>query len=146
MTTITKKEYRHIYDIIGACLEVHKVIGRGLAEPIYQEVLALEFMLRNIVNEREKKLTMKYKGITLKKEYFADFICEDVVVELKAVDEICSDHRAQLMNYMRITNLRKGLLVNFGEKSLRVERYLYDDDDDDFVLLTRENIDLYVDK
>ena len=144
ISTISKEEYIHIYNIVGACYEVHDIVGRGLTEAIYQELLEIELNMRGIEYEREKKLIMKYKGIELKKEYYADFICKDVIIELKAVDEICSEHRAQLMNYLRITGMKKGVLVNFGEKSLWVERYIYQEDTDDFALLLKSNLSKYV--
>ena len=78
------------------------------------------------------------------KVYYADFYYQGVVVELKAVEKILSDHRSQLFNYMRIAHQDRGVLLNFCEKSLRAERYLYLPDDDRFVLLTQNNYKLYI--
>ena len=141
---ITQLEYRQIYDIVGAAMEVHKVLGRGMEEPIYQEALQMELQDRGIVVEREKRLRLFYKERQLQKTYLADFICNDIIVELKSVEYIVSEHRAQLFNYMRITKMYKGILINFGEKSLRAERYLYLPDIDDFVLLSQLNYKDYI--
>ena len=126
-------------------MEVHATLGRGMAEPIYQEALAVEMNKRDMVVEREKPLRLQYKDVILEKIYYADFYYNGVIIELKSVDEICSDHRAQLFNYMRITGKDRGILINFGEKRLRAERYLYLPEDDDFVLLTQDNYKEYVD-
>ena len=142
---MTRQEYKDIYEVVGAAMEVHNTLGRGLAEPIYQEALSKEMNRRGIRAEREKELRMFYKGELLEKVYYADFFYKGIIIELKAVEEINSEHRAQLFNYMRITNSDKGVLINFGERSLRAERYLYIEEDDDFVLLTQDNYKEYVD-
>jgi len=142
---MTQQEYKDIYDVVGAAMEVHATLGRGMAEPIYQEALAVEMNKRGMVVEREKPLRLQYKDVVLEKVYFADFYYNGVIIELKSVEEICSDHRAQLFNYMRITGKDRGVLINFGEKRLRAERYLYLPEDDDFVLLTQNNYKEYVD-
>ena len=80
----------------------------------------------------------------MEKTYYADFYYHGVIIELKAVDKIVSDHRAQLFNYMRITQQFRGVLLNFGERSLRAERYLFLPSDDNFILLTQENYKLYI--
>jgi len=142
---MTRQEYKDIYEVIGAAMEVHNALGRGLAEPIYQEALSKEMNRRGIRAEREKELRMFYKGELLDKIYYADFFYKGIIIELKAVEEITSEHRAQLFNYMRITKSEKGVLINFGERSLRAERYLYIEEDDDFVLLTQDNFKDYID-
>jgi len=109
--------------ILKACFEVHNELGNGFLEPVYQEALELEFKNQNIPYEREKLLPIMYKGHVLNKEYYADFVCYDsVVVELKAVSVLAKAHRAQLLNYLNAANKKLGLLVNFGEKSLKWER------------------------
>ena len=141
---MTRQEYKDIYDVIGAAMEVHKTLGRGMAEPIYQEALAVEMKKRDMVVEREKLLLLQYKDVLLEKVYYADLYYHGVIIELKSVDEIISDHRAQLFNYMRITGNFRGILINFGEKKLRAERYLYLPEDDDFVLLSQDNYRDYI--
>ena len=133
-----------MYEVVGVALDVYNELGRGLAEPIYQEALALEFSLRGMEATREKMLTLSYKGIPLEKFYKADFYYKGVVIEIKAVERITSDHRAQLFNYMRIAKKERGLLFNYGEKSMHTERYLYIPEEDEFVLLNKNNLHLYV--
>ena len=99
---------------------------------------------RGMIAEREKELRLQYKDVLMEKKYYADFYYEGLIIELKSVEEICSDHRAQLFNYMRITGCCRGLLLNFGEKFLRSERYLYIPEDDDFVLLMQDNYMEYI--
>jgi len=111
------------YRIIGACMEVHKVLGAGFLEPVYQEALAYEFYLQNIPFEREKKLTIRYKDIELEKMYSADFVCYDaIIVELKALSGLTSEHEAQVLNYLKATGYKLGILVNFGGKTLEYKR------------------------
>ena len=141
---MTKQDYKDIYDVVGAAMEVHKTLGRGLFEPVYQEALEMEMKSRGMAPEREKQLSFYYKSVKMEKTDYADFLYKDIIIELKSVESICSDHRAQLFNYMRITKKNRGLLLNFGEKSLRAERYLYISEDDNFVLLTQENYKDYI--
>ena len=141
---MTRQEYKEIYDVVGTAMEVHATLGRGMAEAIYQEALAVEMKKRDMVVEREKLLRLQYKDVLLEKVYYADLYYHGVIIELKSVDEIISDHRAQLFNYMRITGNFRGILINFGEKKLRAERYLYLPEDDDFVLLSQDNYRDYI--
>ena len=111
------------YRIIGACMEVHNVLGAGFLESVYQEALAYEFYLQNIPFEREKKLTIRYKDIELEKMYSADFVCYDaIIVELKALSGLTSEHEAQVLNYLKATGYKLGILVNFGGKTLEYKR------------------------
>ena len=113
------------YKIIGACMEVHKELGPGFLEPVYQEALSLEFYVQGIHFEKEKDIRIVYKGKTLDKWYKADFLCFDkIIVELKAISELSNDHIAQLLNYLKATKLRVGLLVNFGSPSLVYKRLI----------------------
>jgi GxxExxY protein len=114
------------YEIIGACLEVHKELGNGFLEAVYQDALEIEFQNRNIPYCREKQLTILYKGKPLDKTYSPDFICYDkIIVETKALSELMSWHEAQTMNYLKSTGYKLGILVNFGESSLRYKRLAY---------------------
>lgn len=99
---------------------------------------------RGLTAEREKQLHLYYKGMQMEKTYFADFYYHGIIIELKSADSICSEHRAQLFNYMRITKTFRGILINFGEKSLRAERYLYLPEEDNFVLLSQDNYKDYI--
>lgn len=112
------------YRIIGAAMEVHKELGCDFLESVYQEALALELQSLHIPYEREKQLDVYYKGVLLDKKFFADFICyEDIILGIKAVSELSPAHRAQLLNYLKVTKKRLGILLNFGETSLRYERF-----------------------
>jgi len=141
---MTRQEYQDMYDAIGAAMEVYNTLGRGLEEPIYQEAYAIEMRVRGLKVEREKALRLHYKGVLMEKIYFADFYYKGIIIEFKSVAQICSDHRAQLFNYMRISKSNMGVLCNFGERNLHTERYLYLSEADDFVLLTRDNYKSYI--
>ena len=141
---MTQSEWLQIYEIVCVALEVHNELGRGMEEAIYQEAMERELNLRGMAFETQKPLHTYYKGAKMKKLYVADLYISEIMVELKSVSQISSEHRAQLLNYMRITKSAKGLLINFGEKSLRVERYLYLPDTDDFILLTQSNNKQYI--
>ena len=141
---MTKQEYIDMYEVVGAAMEVHSVLGHGMAEAIYQEALAVEMKKRGMEAEREKELRLHYKDVILEKTYFADFFYKGIIIELKSVDEILPIHRSQLINYMRITNQHRGILFNFGEESLYTERYLYQPQFDDFILLNHDNYKNYI--
>ncbi len=109
--------------ILNACRNVYKELGNGFLEPVYQEALEKEFQLCNIPYEREKKLTITYKGMKLNKEYYADFYCFDnIIVEPKAVSNLTKEHKAQVINYLKTVNKEIGLLVNFGTSMFKWER------------------------
>jgi len=111
------------YNIIGACMEVHRELGPGFLEAVYHEALIIEFLERNIPFEHEKELTIQYKSKILNKKYYADFVCYDkIIVEIKALSKLISEHQAQVLNYLKATDLKLGLLVNFGEISLNYKR------------------------
>jgi GxxExxY protein len=123
MTKLIYEE--NTYKIIGACIEVHKELGCGFLEGIYQEALEIEFENLGISYDREKELLVYYKDKKLKKTYKADFICYNhILLELKALNYIISEHESQIINYLKATNLRVGLLINFGEKSLKYKRFI----------------------
>ena len=113
------------YKIVGACMAVHRDLGHGFLEPVYQEALAIEFQIQGIPFQREKEIGIIYKGVTLTKTYKADFICHNqIIVELKALGALTNDHVSQLLNYLKATGLRVGLLVNFGTQSLEHHKYV----------------------
>ena len=113
------------YNVIGACMAVHRELGCGFLEPVYQEALEYEFKLRNIPYVREKQLDVLYKGHFLDKKYQVDFICyENIIIELKALQALTSIHDAQLINYLKATKMPLGILINFGQKSLESKRLI----------------------
>jgi GxxExxY protein len=103
------------YKVMGACFEVYSTIGRGFLEPVYQECLELELTERAIPFLSQQALPITYKGRKLAHTYKADFICYGkLIIEIKAVTQLCDEHRAQVFNYLRATGMRLGLLINFG--------------------------------
>ena len=138
------KQYKDtVYQIIGAAMNVHEELSWGLLEPVYNEALHLELLDNNIANEREKHLPCYYKHHQLEKFYQMDLVVGDVVVELKSVDELNSAHRAQLFNYLRLTRKPIGLLINFGQPSLQGERYGYDEETNECILLNKNMEPVY---
>ncbi|MCU0493743.1 MAG: GxxExxY protein [Chloroflexaceae bacterium] len=106
--------------IIGAAIEVHRVLGPGLLESAYEECLAHELQLRNVVFERQKPLPVNYKGILLDCSYRLDLLVRAaVVVEIKAVEEVLPIHEAQLLTYLRLGGWNVGLLINFNVPILK---------------------------
>lgn len=111
------------YDICGAMFAVHKELGCGFLERVYQDALEIEFQERGIPYEREKEIRIMYKGRPLGNPYRADFVCYGrIIVELKAVSETTGVHRAQILNYLKATKMKLGILANFGERFLAPER------------------------
>jgi GxxExxY protein len=115
------------YKIIGAAMEVHRVLGSGFVESVYQEALAVEFDIQKIPYKKEVDVPIYYKNHKLKTTYRADFICYDigVIVELKALSKLSGIEKAQIINYLKATGIKIGLLINFGSKSLEYERVIY---------------------
>ena len=111
------------YAIIGAAMEVHRVLGTGFLEAVYQEALAKEFGLRGIPFAREVDLVITYKNEPLACRFRADFICyDDIIVELKALSALGGIEEAQVINYLKATGLQRSLLINFGAPSLEYKR------------------------
>ena len=112
-------------NIRSAIFEVHKRLGTGLSEKVYQEALSIEFDFRKIPFEREKLFEVYYRNKKLDAFYVADFVCyEKIIVELKAVNELTDVHKAQVRNYLSITNYKLGLLCNFNEAYMTPVRIL----------------------
>jgi GxxExxY protein len=113
------------YAVIGAAMEVHRTLGSGFLEPVYQEALGLEFAAREILFEEQVELAIHYKDQILTASYRVDFICfRDIVVEIKALPRLSGTEEAQVINYLKATGFRVGLLVNFGERSLTHRRFV----------------------
>ena len=110
--------------IIGAAMEVHRVLGAGFVESVYEESLAIEFGLRKIPYERQRPISVLYKG-RLAKQFICDFIVYGkIIVELKAIKEISDIEQAQVLNYLKSSDLNLGLLLNFGSSSLEIKRLI----------------------
>ena len=114
------------YEIIGAAMEVHRQLGHGFLEAVYQEALSLEFAAWGVPFQREVELPVCYKSQPLRCGYRADFICfETVLVELKALARLTSIEDAQVLNYFKATGLHRALLINFGTSSLEHKRLVF---------------------
>jgi len=113
------------YEIIGAAMEVHKQLGNGFLEAVYQEALSVELESRKIPFEKEFRLEVSYKGKILSKYYIADFICYDnIIVEIKAVNELSGVDESQVINYLKAANMKLGILINFGSQGLEYKRLI----------------------
>ncbi|MBI2723206.1 MAG: GxxExxY protein [Bacteroidetes bacterium] len=111
------------YDVISCCFEVHKTLGKGFLEAVYKDALIHEFNLKKIPFKREQKFEISYKDIILPHYYCADFILYNkIVLEIKAQQDVIDQHYKQVINYLAVSKLKLGLLVNFGEPSLKFKR------------------------
>ncbi|MHB8382486.1 MAG: GxxExxY protein [Candidatus Binataceae bacterium] len=114
------------YAIVGAAMEVHRELGNGFLEPIYQQAMALELEARAIPFRREVEIIVRYKGRELDSTYRADFVCfDEVVVELKALARFGGTEHSQVINYLKATGFKVGLLLNFGTPSLEYRRFVF---------------------
>ena len=114
---------KQTYAIIGAAMEIHRVLGHGFLERVYQEAMEHELVAQQIVYQREIEVAVIYKDKKLNCNYRADFICfGDIIVELKATENLTSKDEAQLLNYLKATGYKRGLLLNFGNESLQYKR------------------------
>ncbi len=114
-----------VYNIVGAAMEVHRVIGPGFLEPVYQESFAIELGLNNILFIEQAKLSMEYKGHSLKHKYIPDFLCYDeIIVEIKALKKCGPIEEAQIINSIKAAKKQVGVLINFCEPSLVWKRYI----------------------
>lgn len=113
------------YKIVGICMEVHRILGPGLLEIVYKDALEMEFKNNNIPFEREKEFSIEYKGNILPHKFYADFIVYDeIILEIKSVKEISSEHIAQTLNYIKLADSQIGIIANFQNKSLTHKRLI----------------------
>ncbi|RZS96710.1 GxxExxY protein [Cecembia calidifontis] len=111
------------FQIVGAAMEVHKELGHGFLEKVYHEALEIELLNRNIEFVKEQKLPIYYKENKLPIVYSADFVCFDkIILEIKAISELSPEHTAQVINYLKATKMKLGILINFGSNSLEFKR------------------------
>lgn len=112
-----------VFAIVGAAMEVHNVLGCGFLEPVYQEALEIELSKREIPYTPQKQLPIYYKGHRLKRSYVPDYTAfEKIVIKIKAISTLSSLEESQLLNYIKASNLKVGLLINFGANSLQWKR------------------------
>ena len=123
MTDIYLKE--EAYKVIGCCMEVHKILGKGHSEIIYGDALEYEFK-RNFINySRETQYNVTYKDVILPHYYFADFVLfDEIILEIKAISELSNSEIRQTLNYLAVSKNKLGLLVNFGQDSLAYKRII----------------------
>lgn len=124
----SEKEYplqQESYQIIGICMEVHRILGKGLLEIVYKDAIEYELRTKGLTYEREKKYEVEYKGIILPHHFFADFVIFDkIILEVKAQRGIVEDHVSWVLNYLAISKCPLALIVNFGEDSLITKRLI----------------------
>ena len=113
------------YEIVGLCMEVHRILGPGLLEIVYKDALEIEFKNHNIPYKREKEYNVEYKGIILPHKFYADFVVySDIILEVKSIKEINNDRLAQTLNYMKLADTPIGIIANFQNKSLVHKRLI----------------------
>ena len=113
------------YKIIGICMEVHKTLGKGHSEKVYGDAIEFEFKSNEVKYQRESKFNIYYKEIVLPSYYFADFVVfDEIILEIKAIQELSSSEIKQTLNYLAASQNKIGLLVNFGEDSLKYKRII----------------------
>ncbi|AWG20254.1 NADH:ubiquinone oxidoreductase [Flavobacterium faecale] len=113
------------YKIVGICMEVHRILGKGHSEVVYKDALEYEFKLNAIPFEREKAFEIEYKEIILPRKYVADFVVyNEIIFEVKAISQLTNSDTRQTLNYLASSKNKLGLLVNFGEDSLKYKRII----------------------
>lgn len=128
MSNFIKKQYAFSEQtgiIISIAFEVHKQLGKGFLEIVYKDAIEYELKIRNISYSREKEYKIQYKSIILPHKFFADFIVMDqIILEIKAKEGIAEEHLAQTLNYLKVSGCKIGLILNFGEESLKIKRLI----------------------
>ena len=113
------------YQVIGICMEVHRILGKGLLEIVYKDAIEFEFKQKGIPYEREKKYEIEYKGKILPHCFYADFVVdEEIILEVKANKGVIDEHYSQVINYLTLSKCALGLIINFGTDSLITKRLI----------------------
>ena len=113
------------YQIIGVCMEVHRILGKGFLEIVYKDAIEYEMRKKTIPYDREKKYEIQYKDTLLPHQFFADFVVFDnVILEVKAQEGLVEEHYSQILNYLAVSKCKIGLIVNFGKDSLEYKRII----------------------
>ena len=124
MSEIIYKE--ESYAIVGLCMEVHNKLGHGFSEIVYKDALEIEFKENEIFYEREREFPIHYKGQILQHSFFADLVVFDsIILEVKCVKSLLDEHVSQVINYLRASDKKLGLLINFGRDKLEYKRLVY---------------------
>ncbi len=117
---------KETYEIIGLCMEIHRILGKGFSEVVYKDALEYECRSQNIPYSREKIFKVNYKGHFLPHYFTADFIVyEDIIIEIKAQKGLVDENVSQILNYLKVSKCPLGLLFNFGDDALRFKRYVF---------------------
>ena len=113
------------FELIGICMKVHRELGPGFKEVVYKDALELEFQANNIPYVREKSFTVSYKGLGLRRKFCVDFIVYDsILLEAKSTSTIIQRFVSIVLNYLRVTGLKLGIIANFGESSFKYKRVI----------------------
>ena len=127
-TSFDEEEYplqKETYQIIGVAMEVHRILGKGFSEIVYKDAMEYEFNTRGIYFEREKQFLVQYKEKILPHKFYADFVVQnELILEVKCSSTIIEKHYAQVINYLAISKLQVGLILNFSERSLEYKRVI----------------------
>ena len=114
-----------VFEIIGICMEIHRTLGKGFNEIAYKDAMEYEFKKKERHYDREKKFEITYKEIVLPHFYFADFVYENkIIIEVKAQQNVIDNHFKQTINYLAAAKIKLGLIINFGEDSLKFKRVI----------------------
>ena len=113
------------YQIIGICMDIHNTLGPGFQEPVYKDAMDIEFCNRIIPYEKEKRFKIRYKGIELRRSFFADYVVfQKILLEIKATVANHDCFEAQTLNYLKASGLKLALIINFGQTSLQIKRLI----------------------
>ena len=128
ITSFDEEEYplqKETYKIIGVGMDVHRTLGKGFSEIVYKDALEYELKKKGIYFEREKEYIVRYKDVILSHKFYADFVVDDkIILEIKCKSTIIESHYAQVINYLAISKLQVGLILNFSETSLEYKRVI----------------------
>ncbi len=126
MTTFTSEDFplqEQTYQLIGIGMNIHKILGKGFLEIVYKDAFEYELRNKKIFYEREKEYTVIYKDIILPHKFYADFVIDNkIILELKSKAGIIDEHYAQVINYLAVSKLQVGLILNFNDNSLQYKR------------------------
>ena len=113
------------FKIVGLCMEIHRILGNGLLEVVYKDALEFELKQHRIPYAREKEFAVQYKGVILPHKFYADFVVfDEIILEIKAVKEFSDAFYAQCINYLKVSNNKLALLINFGQLKLEQKRII----------------------
>lgn len=114
------------YRIIGLCMEIHRTLGHGFTDMVYKDALEVSFKQEGIIYQRNKEFKIEYRGEILPHSYIADFVAMDkIILELKCVVQLTDEHISRTINYLRASDKKLGLLINFARQSLEHKRLVY---------------------